>query len=96
MSDSRLFPSDDWHLVPSHLLRGLDGHIASGTETGEFLAAVLANDLRQAVLRADEQSLAGLRGLLQFLYCDAPSPCWGSVEARDAWRARGGLAGRPA
>ena len=89
------FEPESWDSVPAHLRPGLEAHVRTGRPVGEFLTALLCNDLRDAVLRADEESLAALRGLLQFLSREMPGACWGSPERVTAWRARGGLAGHP-
>lgn len=79
--------------VADHLKPGVLGHILHGQRTGDFLAAVFANDLSQAVMRADPVSLNALPALMRFLYNDAPTGCWGSRAAVDNWRYRGGLLG---
>lgn len=77
--------------VPEHLHRGLTGHVVEGLPVGDFLFACLSNDLRGAVRRADDQSFAGLKGIVRFLYHFAPADSWGSRAAVDAWRTQGGL-----
>ena len=80
--------------VPEHLRDGLEAHCVSGRPVGQFLTACLSNDLLGAVSHGDDQSLAGLRGIMQILYNYAPPGSWGSAEKVAAWRARGGLNGR--
>lgn len=75
-------------LVPAHLRGGLALYVEHGVMPGDFLCAVLDNRLFEAVARADEQSLAGLRGITQWLWNYAPSACFGSKEKRVAWVAR--------
>ncbi len=74
--------------VPEHLRDGLMIHCLYGREFGSFLTACLCNDLCSAVCRADEASLAGLRGIMQFLYNYAPQGCWGSMVNVIAWQRR--------
>lgn len=80
-------------LVPEHLIDGLDAHVQNGRKTGSFLFAVLANNLRDAVLQADAKSLEGLPAIMGWLHNEAPSQCWGSPEKVNGWRARGGYFG---
>lgn len=81
------------HLVPHHLKEGLMRHVVEGGRVGQFLDACLCNDLLGAVNRGDPESLAGLKGIVQFLYNFAPSDCWGSPAKVAAWRTRGGAGG---
>jgi hypothetical protein len=81
------------HLVPHHQREGVVAYIMQGRQTGHFLSAVFSNDLREAVARADENSLAGLKPLVQFMHNYSPPGCWGSPKHWDTWRANGGLAG---
>lgn len=80
--------------VPGHLWDGLRRHCIDGGGVGLFLTAVLDNNLREAVARADDQSLAGLRAIVQFLHNYAPPGCWGDEERREGWQRRGGVRGR--
>lgn len=72
--------------VPTNLHEGLVNYISSRRPVGSFLMAVLENNLKEAVLRADPLTARGLRQLVLFLHNYAPAPCWGSPEAVEAWR----------
>lgn len=85
---------DGLRLVPFHLRDGLEGYILRGVPVGSFLTACIENDLLGAVNRADPSSLAGLKGIMQFLYNFTPGPCWGSAARRKAWQAAGGAKGQ--
>lgn len=71
--------------VPAHLLPGLDAYVAQRVCPGDFLVAVLENNLREAVLRAaDETTRRSLFGLVIYLSNCVPAPCWGSpTKVRD-------------
>jgi len=71
--------------VPSHLRCGLLLWIEHGVPPGDFLLAVLKNNLFDAVGRADSTSLAALPGIVWWCYSHAPAPCWGSPEAVRKW-----------
>lgn len=71
--------------VPVHLHDGLVAYLVDRRPTGQFLRAVLENNLVEAVMRADPASLAGLRPLLLFLVNQATSTCWGSPTLVAAW-----------
>jgi hypothetical protein len=73
--------------VPVRLRGGLKRYLVERVRPGQVLCALLRNDLVDAVLRADEDSLAGLRDLLLFLHNYAPGPAHGSPEKFEAWLA---------
>lgn len=72
-------------VVPTHLQPGLLRWVEEGIHPGGFLSAVLANDLINAVFRADELSLLGLPSLARFLSQYAPSGSYGSPKALKNW-----------
>lgn len=76
------------HVIPARMAPALDAWITRGELPGEFLQAVLRNDLREAVGRADEENLANLPAYIGYLYNESPGPCWGSPEKVAAWAAR--------
>lgn len=74
-------------LVPEHLRDGLARYLVHFIRPGDFLTAVLSNDLKEAVNRSDEESRRGLVNLVQFLMWDVPGTCWGSPDRVAAWLA---------
>ncbi len=74
--------------IPPRMAQALLDWINKGEVPGHFLQAVLRNDLTSAVARADSENLANLPAYVFFLYNEAPSPCWGSVEKVSAWAAQ--------
>jgi AcrR family transcriptional regulator len=73
--------------VPHHLWDGLLAYVTERRQPGQFLVAVLSNDLREAVNRADAESLVGLRAIVQWLCNHVTAHCFGSPEAVAAWLA---------
>lgn len=82
-----------WDDVPFHLQGGLKRYFEEHVRPGGFLVAVLSNDLREAVTRGSRESLAGLGFVMAYLIACAPSECWGSAEAVNAWVGKRGAAG---
>ncbi len=80
--------------VPRHLQAGIARWVLLGVVPGDFLQAVIRNDLFGALGRADVNSRAGMFEICQFFYNGAPSQCFGRPEAIDFWHHRGGLIGR--
>ena len=72
-------------LLPVLIHRGLVDYIDHGHLPGDFLTAVLTNDLKMSVGRADEHSLACLSHIVGYLYNECPSNRWGSEEAVYWW-----------
>lgn len=75
--------------VPPHLHEGLIAYLVYFIRPGDFLRAVLENNLREAVLRADDNSQAGLKALVWFLFRSAPRIAWGDPDTVAAWLAHG-------
>lgn len=77
------------HLVPSHMHDSIVLWIERGEPTphlmGEFLKALLSNDLMGAFAHADDSNRIGMERWVRFLYNYAPSPCFGSPEKMQAW-----------
>lgn len=73
------------HGIPPMILEGLKRYIDQRVPTGDFLYAVLTNNLREAVFRADLHSELSLSKIVRWLHWEAPSQCWGSVEKVGAW-----------
>ena len=79
--------------VPENLHDGLVLWVTDGVQPSSFLRAVLRNDLRDALARADGFSMWGLHALVCSLHNDAPGPAWGSQVAVDVWKDGCGLRG---
>lgn len=73
--------------VPDHMVGGIERYIEQRVPPGSFLSAVICNDLKQAVAKADDINMNLLPQYVKFFYNCAPSPCWGSPERMDAWLA---------
>jgi len=73
--------------VPVHLHEGLLAYILERREPGQFLRAVLRNDLLDAVMRMSPGSFEVLRAVVLFLFNHVPAPCWGSEARVVAWLA---------
>lgn len=84
----------NWSLIPAHCRDGMRQYIEHGILTGGFLEAVLENDLRRAVERADDKNVSALPGYVRFLYNYAPAPCWGNPGKVRRWIEQGGLRGQ--
>lgn len=74
--------------VPDRMMDGIKRYIEQGIPPGDFLTAIICNDLREACGRADDENLVNIPAFVAYFYNEAPFPCWGSVERMDAWMER--------
>jgi hypothetical protein len=84
----------DWKLVPEHMREGVKIYIERGIPPGDFLTAVIQNDLKEACGRADEINARRIWHIVNFFYNYAPIDCWGSPGKMAAWIEQGGLYGK--
>lgn len=82
---------DHLHLIPEHMRDGLVLWIDKGIMTGDFMTALMSNDLMGAFGRADEANSAAMRNWCVFLYSYAPRGCHGSPENVAEWRRHRGM-----
>ena len=75
--------------IPPHTQPGLELYLEERIEPGGFLRAVLENNLREAMGRADQINRYALFDIVSWLFTNAPSASWGSPEKVATW-----LAGR--
>jgi hypothetical protein len=71
--------------LPPAIWEGLRAHALDRRPTGHFVTAVLTNDLRGALGKADEDSLAAIRDIVRYCYWELPGNCWGSVSKVNEW-----------
>lgn len=65
----------------------LDCYVNHGRPTGDFLRAVLANDLMMAFGRADIDNQRDMFSICDYVYNYMPDNCHGSYEIVDRWLA---------
>ncbi len=71
--------------IPARMLDAVNRYIQDGDPPGDFLTAVITNDLREAIARADDHNQINLPAYVAFLHNEAPSQCWGSPEKMKTW-----------
>jgi len=74
----------DYSKIPERTLESLDAWIKSGRPLGQFSAAVVRNDLFEAVARADEENLRALPEIVAYLINKAPALAIGP-KALERW-----------
>ena len=71
--------------IPDNMAHAIDNYIERGEPVGDFLTALICNNLSEAIGRADYLNLANLPAFAAYFYNYAPASCWGSKEKMDAW-----------
>ena len=71
--------------IPAHMMSRLNAYTNHGVPVGDFLRAVICNNLKDAVGRADDVNINLLPAYVIYLYNEAPALCWGDAAKYDAW-----------
>ena len=71
--------------IPDGMVEGLELYINHRIKPGSFMTAVLANDLIEAVGKADHRNIKNIPAYVYFFYNYAPPECFGSYEKVNAW-----------
>lgn len=83
-------------MLPQHMREGIVEYIRVGRPVGDFLTALLSNDLMESFRRADEYNAQAMREWVSYLHSYAPRypvPCYGRREIVENWQRMGGLEG---
>jgi hypothetical protein len=67
--------------IPPYMRDGLYMYVVNRVPPGNFLSALLSNDLNAAITRADDTNVNCLPNYMRWLYNYAPTTCYGSPEA---------------
>jgi hypothetical protein len=84
------YPVEEWFhgeyaAIPEHMQEAIRRYVVERIAPGDFLRAVLENNLSAAVGRADDENLKLLRTYVRFFYNRVPAQCSGSPAAVSAW-----------
>lgn len=71
--------------LPARLRAGIDRYVEEGVRPGQFLCAVLANNLADAIGRADDDSLESIAAVVGYVFNEIPSVCWGDRASIYEW-----------
>ncbi len=73
--------------IPDRTARAIVDHVLLGTggQHGDFIGAVLSNNLSNSFGRADLENRAALHKTVKYLYNYCPAKCWGSKEKMQDW-----------
>ena len=71
--------------VPARMVAAIRRYVDDRIQPGDFLTAVICNDLCRAVGHADCENLENLPAFVGYFRWEVPSNCWGSQEAMIHW-----------
>jgi hypothetical protein len=80
-------------LIPDYMWNGMVHYMVFGDRPGDFLSAVLRNDLMGALKQADSVNMKRIDDYGAFLYNYAPAGSFGSEEHFSNWIAHRGCVG---
>lgn len=71
--------------IPEYMQGGIIRYYENRLPPGDFLTAVINNDLKEAVGRADEENRVLLHAYIMWFYNQAPGNSWGRAGAVEKW-----------
>jgi hypothetical protein len=84
----------DYSMLPEHIRYGMFRWIEFGNVPGHWMTMVLQNNLVQSFGFADSTNRERMSDIVNFIYNEAPSPCWGSEDKMKQWAESGGARGQ--
>lgn len=70
---------------PPGVIESLELYVKERIPPGDFLYAVLTNNLRESFGTADENNRAAMFEIVSYCWNKIPADCWGSRERVQAW-----------
>jgi len=75
----------DYGQIRKNIVEGINRHVLLHEPKGDFITAVLSNDLREAFGRADNGNQKTMFQIVSYCHNQIPGVCWGSSEKVKAW-----------
>ena len=79
------WPGNRYHMIGKPILEGINRYVLFHQPVGHFLTAVLTNNLRNALARADDGNQIVLHDIVGYCYNEIPGMCQGSPAKYKAW-----------
>lgn len=83
----------DPRTIPELTMEGIIRYVKHGILPGDFLRAVISNDLKESFARADIYNREAMFQIVSYFYNATPGACWGSRDAMVYWANEGGAEG---
>ncbi len=71
--------------IPDYTFSAIKRYVEARIPVGDFLYAVLTNDLGSAIAHADENNKLKLDKIVSFVYNEIPARCWGNKKRVKEW-----------
>ena len=71
--------------IPEYMQGAIISYYENGIPPGNFLGAVIDNDLKEAIGRADDVNVNCLKAYVMWFHNQAPSGSWGHAGAVKDW-----------
>jgi hypothetical protein len=71
--------------LPGHMVEGVERYLFDGIPPGGFLTAILCNNLKESVKRADTHNILFLKEWAEFMINDLPGTSQGSEKKVKEW-----------
>lgn len=71
--------------IPARMMPAIHAYVDEGRVPGDFLCAVIINDLCKACAHADIENAENIPAYIGYFYNEVPAACWGSVERMNKW-----------
>lgn len=82
---SASFEDNGYEHIPERMRFGMTAYVNQGLVPGHFLTAIICNDLKETVARADYENETLISLYVRWFYNVAPAPCWGSPAKMQTW-----------
>ena len=77
--------------IPERMRTSIDMYVKEGTIPGDFLQAIICNNLKDAFLLADYENFENIGAYASYFYNKVPAVAWGSRDRMIAWAEHHGL-----
>ncbi|KKM74720.1 hypothetical protein LCGC14_1397480 [marine sediment metagenome] len=74
-------------MISEYTKEDIDQYVSNHIPPGDFLRAVLENNLMEAMGRADKNNQTAIFDICTYIYNHVPFDCHGSKEKVEAWLA---------
>ena len=75
--------------IRDQMMDAIRNYIDKQIHPGSFLTGVICNDLKMAVMCADDENIKNIPAFTSYFYNEAPSNCWGSMDIMNNWLKHG-------
>lgn len=73
------------HGIPEYMHGAIRRYYENGIPPGDFLTALLNNNLKETYARADDTNVRAIKGYVMWFYNEAPAGSWGYDGAVKSW-----------